>query len=123
MAGRIVSFVADPILEERVAEIARADGVTRSQAAARASAIGTLLSTAARRAARFVVEEGDEEAQKHLTAGIAKAIARTSNHLLERKVLAQSKALGQVTDETEEQLSDRAVAAVAAYRAERGRPA
>jgi hypothetical protein len=118
MAGRTVSFIADPSLEERVAEIARADGVTRSQAAARASAFGTLLPTAARRAGRFVLEEGDDEAQRQLTAGIAKAIARASNVLLERRLLAQAEVRGRTSNETEEQLEARAVGAVAAYRKE-----
>jgi plasmid stabilization system protein ParE len=48
MAGTTVSFVADRGLVERVQEIAKADGVSQSQAAARASAFGALLPSASR---------------------------------------------------------------------------
>jgi hypothetical protein len=118
-AGKTVSFIAEPVLEERVAEIARADGVTRSQAAARTAALGALPPTAARRAARFILEEGDEEAKRQLSTALAKAIARTSNALLERTLLAQAKTRGQAPAATEEQLEAQAVDAVAAYRNER----
>jgi hypothetical protein len=49
VAGVTVSFVADPPLAARVKAIARADGVTPSQAAARAAAVGTLIPPSARR--------------------------------------------------------------------------
>ncbi len=119
-AGRTVSFIADSSHEERVAEIARADGVTRSQAAARISALGVLPPTAARRAARFILEEGDDESQRQLSTALAKAIARTSNALLERKLLAQAEDCALTAHETEEALEACAVDAVAAYRKERG---
>jgi len=118
-AGKTVSFIAEPSHEERVAEIARADGVTRSQAAARISALGVLPPTAARRAARFILEEGDDEAQRQLSTALAKAIARTSHALLERKLLGQADARGLTTNETEEELEAHAVDAVATYRKER----
>jgi hypothetical protein len=118
-AGRTVSFIADQSHENRVAEIARADGVTRSQAAARSSALGALPPAAARRAARLIIEEGDEEAQRQLSMALAKAIARTSNALLERQLLAEAEKRGLTTNETDAELEARAVNAVAADRKER----
>jgi hypothetical protein len=118
-AGKTLSFIADASHENRVAEIARADGVTRSQAAARISALGVLPPPSARRAARFILEEGDEEAQRQLSMALAKAIARTSNALLERKLLDQAETRGLTTDETEAALEAHAIDAVAAYRKER----
>lgn len=117
MAGTTISFRADPKLAARVKEIARSDGVTQSQAAAQASAVGALLPAAARRALRFVLEEGDEEAQKQLATVIAKAIGQVSNRVLEQQLLARANGLGlDGTEETEKELTDRAVKAVASGR-------
>ncbi len=68
MAGTTVSFIADPKLAARVKEIARSDGVTQSQAAARAAALGALLSPAARRTLRFVLDQGGEDARNAVEA-------------------------------------------------------
>src|SRR5260221_3184961 len=104
MAGTTVSFVADPKLAARIKEIAQSDGITQSQAAARALAFGALLPTAARRALRSVLEEGGEEAQKELAVVIAKAIGQVSNRVLERQLLERAKRLGLDSEaETEEE--------------------
>ena len=116
MAGTTVSFIADPKLAARVKEIARSDGVTQSQAAARASALGALLSPAARRTLRFVLEEGGEEAQKQLAVAIAKAIAQVGNSVIERQLLARSRETGLVQDDSDEDDAKRAVDAVKDYR-------
>ncbi len=117
MAGTTVSFIADPKLAARIKEIARSDGVTQSQAAARASALGAMLSPAARRTLRFVVEEGGEEAQRQLEVALAKAIAQVGNSVLERRLLARDRGAGAAGDGGgEEDDTRRAVAAVAEYR-------
>ena len=121
MAGVTVSFVADPKLAARVKEIARSDGVTPSQAAARASALGALLPPAARRMLRFILEEGGDEAQQQLAAVMAKAIAQVGNMVVERQLLARAQALGlDPSWETEEELADEAARAVAEHRRQRG---
>ena len=112
MAGTTVSFIADPKLAARVKEIARSDGVTQSQAAARAAALGALLSPAARRTLRFVLDQGGEDAQRQLAVAVAKAIAQVSNAVIERQLLARSGAAGG----NEEGDAREAVDAVAAYR-------
>ena len=112
MAGTTVSFIADPKLAARVKEIARSDGVTQSQAAARAAALGALLSPAARRTLRFVLDQGGEDAQRQLAGAVAKAIAQVSNAVIERQLLARSGAAGG----NEEGDAREAVDAVAAYR-------
>ena len=116
LAGRTVSFVADPKLAARVKEIARSDGVTQSQAAARASALGALLSPAARRTLRFVLEEGGEDAQGQLEVAIAKAIAQVGNSVLERQLLARSRAGSAADGGSEQDDASRAVLAVADHR-------
>ena len=117
MAGITVSFIADPKLAARVKEIARSDGVTQSQAAARAAALGAMLPMVARRTLRFVLEEGGEEAQKHLASAMAKAIAQVGNSVIERQLLARSREPGLVQDDgSEEEDAIRAVNAVRDYR-------
>lgn len=117
MAGRTVSFVADAGLVQRIHEIARADGITPSQAAARASLLGTLLPASARRALRFVLAEGGEDARRQLTVQMTKIIAQISNMVLERQLLERAQALGVNADaETEEELAEQAVRAVSDYR-------
>lgn len=117
MAGTTVSFIADTKLAARVKEIARSDGITQSQAAARASALGVLLSPAARRTLRFVLDEGGEEAQQQLAAVMARAIAQVGNMVLERQLLTRARASGPGPDaETEEEFASRAVKAVADHR-------
>jgi hypothetical protein len=117
MAGSTLSFVADPRLVARVKEIARSDGVTQSQAAARASALGALLPPGARKTFRYVLEEGGEEAQKQLAAAIAKAVARVGNAMLERQLLAHAEAAGLPSgDEGEDDIARLSVEAVAENR-------
>jgi hypothetical protein len=118
MAGTTVSFVADLKLAERVKEIARSDGITQSQAAARASALGALLPPAARKSFRLVLEEGGDEAQRLLAVAMTKAIAQVANTVLEKQLLARAKSLGLDSRETEEAVAARAVQAVADYRRE-----
>ena len=110
MAGTTVSFVADPKLAARVKEIARSDGVTQSQAAARASALGALLPPAARRTLLFVLNEGGEEGQRQLGVALAKAVAQVGNAVLERQLLARSQAEGLGSEEEDAQASVEAVA-------------
>jgi hypothetical protein len=108
--------VADPALAARVKEIARSDGVTPSQAAARATALGTLLPASARRTLRFLLTEGDDDAQNQLAVLMTKAIAQVGNAVLERQLLARAQALEPDADrETEEDLAEQAVTAVADY--------
>ena len=117
MAGTTVSFIADPKLAARVKEIARSDGVTQSQAAARASALGALLSPAARRTLRFILQEGGEDAQKQLATAIAKAIAQIGNSVIERQLLARSRKTGSLQDDdSEEDDARKAVDAIKDYR-------
>lgn len=119
MAGTTVSFVADPKLAERVKEIARSDGITQSQAAARASTLGALLPPAARKSFRFVLEEGGDEAQRQLAMAMTKAIAQVANTVLEKQLLARARDLGlDAKAETEEAVAAKAVQAVADYRRE-----
>jgi hypothetical protein len=121
MAGTAVSFIADPTLATRLKEIARSDGVTQSQAAARVAALGALLPPAARRTLRFVLAEGGEEAREQLAAAVAKAIAQVGNVVIERQLLARAPALAAGSDrESEEELADRASRAVGDIRRLRG---
>ena len=123
MAGTTVSFIADAALTARIREIARFDGVTQSQAAARASALGALLPPAARRTLRFVMDEGGDDARRQLAAVLAKAIAQVGNQVLERQLLARADAAGLASTETEEELAQLAVEAVADHRRQRARDA
>ena len=117
MAGTTISFVADPNLAARIKDIAKSDGVTQSQAAARASALGTLLSPAARRTLRFVLGEGGEDGQRRLAVALAKAIAQVGHSVLEQQLLARSQAAGlPLHGDSEEEDARRAVDAVAQYR-------
>ncbi len=121
MPGTTVSFVADPTLAARVREIARSDGITQSQAAARASALGALLPPAARRTFRFIMEEGGEDAQQLLAVVMTRAIAQIGNNVLEQQLLARASRLGvDQTEDTEADISHQAVDAVAAYRRQQG---
>ncbi len=119
MAGTTVSFIADAALTARIREIARSDGVTQSQAAARASALGALLPPAARRTFRFVIDEGGDDARRQLSAVLAKAIAQVGNQLLERQLLARASVAGLASTETEEELARLAVEAVADHHRQR----
>ncbi len=106
MAGITVSFVAEPPLAARVKDIARSDGVTPSQAAARAVALGALLPPAARRTLRFILAEGGDEARERLTALLSKAIAQVGNAVVEQQLLARaprSAAEGDAGDDVAEQ--------------------
>jgi len=119
MAGVTLSFVADPALVARVKDIARTDGLTQSQATARASALGVLLPASARRTLRFVLAEGGDEAQQQLAMLMTKAIAHVGNTVLERQLLARANGPGmELGTETEEDLAAQAVQAVADYRRE-----
>ena len=129
MAGTTVSFIADAALTARIREIARSDGVTQSQAAARASALGALLPPAARRTLRFVMDEGGDDARHQLSAVLAKAIAQVGNQVLERQLLAHASTAGLAREnarsaflgstETEEELAQVAVEAVADHHRQR----
>jgi hypothetical protein len=119
MAGVTVSFVADPALADRVREIARSDGVTPSQAAARAAALGTLLPASARRTLRFILTEGREEDQRQLALLVTKAIGQVGNMVLERQLLESARGSGlSGEEETEEAIERDAVQAVDDYRRE-----
>ena len=119
MAGVTVSFVADPALADRVREIARSDGVTPSQAAARASALGALLPASARRTLRFILTEGDSEDQRQLAVLLAKAIGHIGNSVLERQLLETAHARGlSGEEETEADIDWEAVQSVKDYRRE-----
>ena len=119
MAGTTVSFIADAALTARIREIARSDGVTQSQAAARASALGALLPPAARRTLRFVMDEGGDDARQQLAAVLAKAIAQVGNQVLEQQLLARADAAGVAATETEEELDQLAVEAVGDHHRQR----
>jgi hypothetical protein len=120
VAGVTVSFVADPVLAARVRQIAQSDGITASQAAARASALGALLPASARRTLRFVLAEGGEDAQRQLAVLMTKAIAQVGNLVVERRLLASAQERGLVSEgETEEDLAEQSVRAVADYGRER----
>jgi len=117
MAGTTISLKADPRLAARVRAIARVDGITQSQAAERAAALGALLSPSARRALRFVLKEGGEEAQKQLAVAVAKAIAQVGNSVLERQLLARNREVGLLPDDHSEQDdASRATGGVKDYR-------
>ena len=116
MAGSTLSFVADPTLVARIKEIAKSDGVSQSQAAARASAFGAMLSPAARKTLRFALEEGGAEATEQLTVAIAKAIAQVGNMVLERQLLSRGRQAGPDVDGSEEEDAKEAVDAVKSYR-------
>lgn len=117
VAGVTLSFVAGPALAARVKDIARSDGITPSQAAARASALGALLPAAARRTLRFVLTEGGDDAQRQLAALMTKAIAQVGNMVLERQLLAEVEKLGVSScAESDQDLADQAVRAVEDYR-------
>lgn len=119
MAGVTVSFVADPALADRVKEIARSDGVTPSQAAARASALGSLLPASARQTFRFILTEGGEEDQRQLAVLMAKAIGQVANMVLERQLLESARGKGlSGEEETGEVIEREAVQAVNDYRRE-----
>lgn len=120
MPGVTLSFVADPALAARVRDIARSDGVTQSQAAARASAVGALLPASARRSLRFLLQDGGDQAQRDLAALLTRAIAQAANAAIERQLLA---AAPTAAPESEEALAEQAVRAVADYRRDQaGRP-
>jgi hypothetical protein len=119
MAGVTVSFVADPILADRIREIARSDGVTPSQAAARASALGALLPASARRTLRFILTEGGSEEQRQLAVLMAKAIGQVGSVVLERQLLESAQAKGPGgEEETGEDIDRKAVQAVKDYHRE-----
>jgi hypothetical protein len=114
MAGITVSFVADPALAARVKETARIDGVTQSQAAARAVASGILLSPAARRNLRFALEEGGAEAAGDLAVALSRAVAQAANAVIKRKLLEQART-AQVEPSSEEDILGEATLAVRRY--------
>jgi hypothetical protein len=119
MAGVTVSFVADPVLADRVKEIARSDGVTPSQAAARASALGVLLPASARRTLRFILTEGGSEDQRQLAVLMAKAIGQVGSMVLERQLLESARDGGlSGEEETEAEIDREAVQAVKDYHRE-----
>lgn len=117
MAGVTVSFVADPILADRVREIARSDGVTPSQAAARAAGLGALLPATARRTLRFILTEGGGEDQRQLAVLMAKAIGQIGSIVLERQLLDSARTRGlSGQGETERETAREAVQAVKDHR-------
>jgi hypothetical protein len=119
VAGVTVSFVADPVLADRIREIARSDGVTPSQAAARASALGALLPASARRTLRFILTEGGGEDQRQLAVLMAKAIGQVGSVVLERQLLESARAGAPGgAEETEQEIDREAVRAVKDYRRE-----
>jgi hypothetical protein len=118
MAGVTVSFVAEPELAARVKEAARIDGVSQSQAAARAAASGVLLSTAARRNLRFALEQGGAEAQRDLAAALSRAALQVANAVLKRQLL--ERAAGEPPPEAD--ILNEAEAAVRRYQARPGAP-
>ena len=111
MAGVTLSFVAEPELVARVKETARIDGVTASHAAARAAAFGVLLSPAARRSLRFVLEEGGVEATRDLAVSLSRAVAQVANSVLKRQLLDQARNAS-LESSSEEDVLNEATAAV-----------
>ncbi len=91
MAGVTMSFVADPELAAKVKEAARIDGVSQSQAAARAVASGVLLSAGARRNLRFALEEGGVDAQRALATELSRAVVQVANDVLTRKLMERAR--------------------------------
>jgi hypothetical protein len=110
-AGVTLSFVAAPELADRVNEAARIDGVSRSQAAARAAASGVLLSAAARRSLLFTLGQGGPEARQELSIALSRAVTQVANAVIKRKLLEQAIASG-VEPSPEQDILDEAVAAV-----------
>ncbi len=115
MAGVTVSFIAEPDLVARVKEAARTDGVSLSQAAARAAASGVLLSPAARRSLRFALEEGGLEAQRDLGIALSRAVTLVANAVVKRKLLERSRATG-AAPSSEEEIVEEATDVVARHR-------
>jgi len=112
MPGMTMSFVADPELVERLKEIARSDGVSQSQAAARAAALGALLPSAARRNVRLLLAEDGTDVQNRLAVLLSRAVAQVSNEMLQKRLVERSPVdLG-----PEEAIAEEAVRAVAKYR-------
>jgi hypothetical protein len=89
-----MSFVADPELAAKVKEAARIDGVSQSQAAARAVASGVLLSAGARRNLRFALEEGGVDAQRALATELSRAVVQVANDVLTRKLMERARLKG-----------------------------
>jgi hypothetical protein len=111
VAGVNVSFVAEPELADRVNEAARIDGVSRSQAAARAAASGVLLSAAARRSLLFTLGQGGPEARQELSIALSRAVTQVANSVIKRQLLEKALASG-AGPSTEQDILDEAVAAV-----------
>lgn len=121
MAGVSMSFVADPSLAAQMKEIARIDGISTSQAAARASAFGALVPAAARRTLRRVMEEGDDAVRQELVAQISQAIGRAGQLTVERRLLNTAIGLhGDRPESTEEELAAEAVRLVESVERKRG---
>lgn len=103
MAGVTVSFVANPALAAQMKEIASADGISASQAVARASALGAMLPASARRAFRRILDAGDHEAHRELAVLVARAIAQTGNNMVQRQLLKRAE------KETSENMNEEAL--------------
>jgi len=114
VAGVTVSFVAEPGLAARVREVARVDGVTQSQAAARAVAVGVLLPPAARRSLRLVMEEGGVEDQNELAAELSRAVNIVAHGVLDRQLKELARARGGEPP-SEEEILEEATNAVRRY--------
>jgi hypothetical protein len=115
-AGVNLSFVAEPDLAARVKEAARIDGVSQSQAAARAAASGVLLSAAARRSLRFALEHGGPEARHDLSIALSRAVTQVANAVIKRQLLEKARASG-LEPPAEQDILDEAVSAVAHHMA------
>lgn len=115
MAGVTMSFVASSDLAAQMKEIARIDGVSASQAAARAAALGAMLPASARRMFRRILNEGDAEAQRELAGLVARAVAQAGQAFVQRQLLRQAEGGGAADLMTEEALAEEAVRAVEGY--------
>jgi hypothetical protein len=111
VAGVNLSFVAEQDLADRVKEAARIDGVSQSQAAARAAALGVLLSAAARRNVRFALEQGGAAARQDLSLAVSRAVTQVADAVIKRQ-LREKALVSAAAPPTEEEILDEAVGAV-----------
>jgi hypothetical protein len=120
-AGVNLSFVAEPELAERVKEAARIDGVSQSQALARAATSGVLLSAAARRNLRFALDQGGAAARHDLSTALSRAVTQVANAVIKAQLQAQATASG-VVPPAEQDILHEAVDAVRRHTKRPDRP-
>jgi hypothetical protein len=104
-----------PDLALRVREAARIDGISQSQAAARAVSCGVLLSPAARRNLRFLLAEGGPDAERDLADALSRAVAQVANDAIKKQLLDQARKAG-TEPPAEAAILDEAAAAVRRHR-------